>query len=143
MGEKVSDDIAIAASVDTVWDVITDLDAYPDWADGVLETEIETTTDDGYPHRGRFRIDARVAEFSYVLEYTYDNYDISWTLVEGDTISQLDGTYELWEENGGTGVRYSLEVDIDMPIPHFLKKRAARHILEQGLRGLKQRSESR
>jgi hypothetical protein len=126
-----------------VWDVITDLDAYPDWADGVLETEIETTTDDGYPHRGRFRIDARVAEFSYVLEYTYDNYDISWTLVEGDTISQLDGTYELWEENGGTGVRYSLEVDIDMPIPHFLKKRAARHILEQGLRGLKQRSESR
>jgi hypothetical protein len=143
MGEKVSDDIAIAASVDTVWDVITDLDAYPDWADGVLETEIETTTDDGYPHRGRFRIDARVAEFSYVLEYNYDNYDISWTLVEGDTISQLDGTYELWEENGGTGVRYSLEVDIDMPIPHFLKKRAARHILEQGLRGLKQRSESR
>jgi hypothetical protein len=143
MGEKVSDDIAIAASVDTVWDVITDLDAYPDWADGVLETEIETTTGDGYPHRGRFRIDARVAEFSYVLEYTYDNYDISWTLVEGDTISQLDGTYELWEENGGTGVRYSLEVDIDMPIPHFLKKRAARHILEQGLRGLKQRSESR
>jgi uncharacterized membrane protein len=142
MGEKVTDDISIAAPIDTVWNVITELDSYPQWADGVLDTTIETTTEEGYPDRGRFRVDARIAEVTYVLQYYYQDYDINWKLVEGETITQLDGTYQLWEEDNGTGVRYTLEVDLDMPIPGFLKKRAARHILEQGLRGLKHRSES-
>jgi uncharacterized membrane protein len=143
MGEKVSDDISIDAPIDTVWTVITELESYPEWADGVLEAEVQTTTDEGYPDRGRFRIDARIAEFSYVLQYSYQDYDVSWQLVEGETITQLDGTYDLWEEDGGTGVRYTLEADIDMPLPGFLKKRATKQILDQGLRSLKERSESR
>jgi uncharacterized membrane protein len=143
MGEQVADDITIAAPIDTVWEVITDLETYPDWADGILEAGVESTTDEGYPDRARFRVDARIAEVRYVLQYRYDDYDISWELVEGETISQLDGSYELREVDGGTHVLYRLEVDVDMPVPGFLKKRAARQILEQGLRGLKRRSESR
>jgi len=38
-------------------------------------------------------------------------------------------------------VRYTLEVDLDIPVPGFLKKRAAKHILEQGLSSLRQRAE--
>ena len=34
-----------------------------------------------------------------------------------------------------------LEVDVDLPLPGFLKKRAAKTILEQGLTGLKRRAE--
>jgi uncharacterized protein YndB with AHSA1/START domain len=143
MGEKVSDSTTIAAPIDTVWEVITDLDAYPQWAEGVLEAGVESRNADGYPDRGRFRVDARIAEVRYVLAYSYQDYDISWKLIEGETISQLDGAYELWEEDGGTGVNYELEVDVDMPVPGFLKKRAAKHILEQGLRGLKRRAEER
>jgi uncharacterized membrane protein len=143
MGERVTDDISIAAPIDTVWNVITDLDAYPRWAEGVLETRVESTTNEGYPDRARFRVDARIAEVRYVLQYQYEGYDISWELVEGETISQLDGAYQLWEEDeAGTGVRYTLEADVDMPVPGFLKKRAARQILEQGLRGLKRQAES-
>ena len=142
MGERVTDDISIAAPIDTVWNVITDLDAYPRWAEGVLETQVESTTDEGYPDRARFRVDARIAEVRYVLQYRYEGYDISWELIEGETISQLDGAYELWEDEVGTGVRYTLEADIDMPVPGFLKKRAARQILEQGLRGLKRQAET-
>jgi uncharacterized membrane protein len=142
MGERVTDDISIAAPIDTVWNVITDLDAYPQWAEGILETQIESTTHEGYPDRARFRVDARIAEVRYVLQYRYEDYDISWQLVEGETISQLDGAYQLWEDDAGTGVSYTLEVDVDMPVPGFLKKRAARQILEQGLRGLKRRAES-
>jgi uncharacterized membrane protein len=141
MGERVTDDISIAAPIDTVWNVITDLDAYPQWAEGILEAQIESTTDEGYPDRARFRVDARIAEVRYVLQYQYQDYDISWRLVEGETISQLDGAYQLWEDAAGTAVRYTLEADVDMPVPSFLKKRAARQILEQGLRGLKRRAE--
>ncbi|GGI04731.1 SRPBCC family protein [Egicoccus halophilus] len=142
MGERVSDETTIAASMDTVWNTITDLEAYPEWAEGMLEVELLTTDDDGYPETARFRVDARVAEVTYVLRYSYDDYDVRWTLVEGETISQLDGAYDLSETDGGTSVRYSLEADVDLPLPGFLKKRAAKQILDQGLRGLKARAEA-
>jgi uncharacterized membrane protein len=142
VGERVSDDTSIAAPIDTVWNVITDIETYPAWTEGVRETEVLATNDDGYPHQARFKVDAKVAEIIYVIQYVYEDYDISWHLVEGDTISQLDGQYLLREEEGsGTHVRYSLEVDVDLPLPGFLKKRAARSILEQGLTGLRRRAE--
>jgi ribosome-associated toxin RatA of RatAB toxin-antitoxin module len=142
MGERVSDETTVGASMDTVWNVITDLDAYPQWAEGVLEAEVLTTDAEGHPETARFRVDARVAEVTYTLRYTYDDYDVRWTLTEGETISQLDGAYELSETDAGTHVRYSLEADVDLPLPGFLKKRAARQILDQGLRGLKSRAEN-
>lgn len=142
MGEKVSDDITVAASIDTVWNVITDVETYPEWTDGVEETQILATNDEGYPHQAHFRVDAKVSEVSYTIQYRYEDYDVSWHLVEGELLSKLDGSYELSEDGDGTHVRYSLEVDVDLPVPGFMKKRAARTILEQGLSGLKARAES-
>ena len=142
MGQRVSDSIRIAAAPATIFDVITDLEAYPQWAEGMLEVEVLSHDDEGRPHQARFRVDARVVEVTYTLQYRYDGHDVSWTLVEGETLSQLDGAYHLTPQGAdATDVAYRLEVDIDMPLPGFLKKRAARTILDQGLRGLKQRSE--
>jgi ribosome-associated toxin RatA of RatAB toxin-antitoxin module len=143
MGQKVSDSVTIAAPQATVFEQITDLAAYPSWAEGVEEAEVLATDAEGRPSRARFRVDAKVVEVSYTLEYQYDATDrVAWTLVEGDTISQLDGEYLLDERGDDTHVTYSLEVDVDIPLPGFMKKRAAKQILDTGLRGLKQRSES-
>lgn len=143
MGEKVRENTSIDASPDVVWSVITDLDRYPEWAGGVRSIEVLEANDDGSPHRARFVIDAKVSEITYVIQYAYDNYDITWNLLEGDLISQLDGVYKLYEtDEGGTEVEYGLEVDVDLPLPAFMKKRAARTILEQGLKGLKGQAES-
>ena len=143
MGERVSETTTIAAPVDTVLDVITDLDAYPEWAEGILEAQTLTRDDVGRPDTARFRVDAKVAEVRYTLRYDYADGSVSWTLLEGETISQLDGRYELTPDGDRTAVRYDLEADVDIPLPGFLKKRAAKQILEQGLRGLKRRAESR
>ncbi|MEX0836434.1 MAG: SRPBCC family protein [Nitriliruptor sp.] len=143
MGQRVSETTTIAAPAATILEVITDLESYPEWAEGMLETEVLSRDDQGRPAEARFRVDAKVAEIAYTLRYSYDADSVSWTLLEGETISQLDGRYELRPTDATTEVRYDLEADVDMPLPGFLKKRAAKQILEQGLEGLKRRAEAR
>ena len=142
VGERVEDRITIHAPLEVVWNTITDLPAYPDWAEGVTSIEVLEEHEDGSPHQATFHVDAKVSQITYSIEYAYDGDDIRWHLVEGETLSQLDGLYELTDDDGSTVVRYALEIDMDLPLPGFMKKRAARTILDQGLHGLKARAES-
>lgn len=142
MGERQQDRITIAAPADTVWSIITDIDAYPEWVDGMQAAEVLTTDDAGWPQTARFRVDAKVAEVSYVLRYRYDGDDVHWRLEEGEMLSQLDGSYVLTREEADlTHVVYELVVDVDLPLPSFLKKRAAKQIMDTGLKTLKVRAE--
>lgn len=143
MGQKASDFTHVNASPDVILDVITDLPAYPEWADGVKEVEVHESDDQGRPRKATFQVDARVMHITYTLAYQYGDNKVTWELIEGSSINQLDGEYDLTDEGGSTKVTYSLEVDVDLPLPGFMKKRAAKTILETGLKGLKQRAEAR
>lgn len=142
MGQTANDQITIHADPDAIVDVITDLEAYPEWAEGHRDVTVLERDPEGRPRHARFVIDARVMDVSYTLEYRYEPHVVAWELVEGDQISQLDGTYVLSPGGGTTRVDYHLEVDMDLPLPGFLKKRAAKTILGSALRGLKKRVES-
>lgn len=142
MGQKVSDSVHIDATPDEVLAVILDLESYPEWSEDVKAVEVLSTDDQGRPDQAHFDVDARVAQVDYVLQYDYDSApDVAWGLHSGEVLTQLDGAYVLEEMAGGTRVTYSLDVDIAMPVPGFLKKRAAKTILDTGLRGLKGRVE--
>lgn len=143
MGERVSDDVTIEATADQVMEVVLDLEAYPEWAEGMKQVQVTERDDQGRPVLARFVVDARVAEIDYVLRYDHSGDDLTWALEKGDVVRQLDGRYHLVERDGVTEVEYALEVDITLPVPRFLKKRAAKTILDTSLRGLKQRVEGR
>lgn len=143
MGERVSDDVTIRATADEVMDVVLDLEAYPEWAEGMKQVQVTERDDQGRPVLARFVVDARVAEVDYVLRYDHSGDDLTWVLEQGEVLRQLDGRYHLVEHDGVTDVAYSLEVDITLPVPGFLKKRAAKTILDTSLRGLKDRVEGR
>lgn len=143
MGTQVSNDIMIEAPADTVWAVIADLEAYPEWAEGIRSAEVHESDDQGWPLEASFVADARIDTLRYRIAYTWGQDTVSWRLVESDKLSKLDGTYDVSESDGGdTHVAYRLDVDVSLPVPGFLKKRAARHILQSGLDGLKSRAES-
>lgn len=144
MGERVSDDITIQAPEDVVWDVINDLEAYPSWAEGVQSADVLERDEAGRPTKASFEVDAKVLQVSYVLSYAYGDDNVTWSLVKGQQITQLDGEYVVQpRDERSTYVRYTLEADFDIPVPGFLKKRGARRILDTGLKGLKKRAESR
>jgi hypothetical protein len=55
----------------------------------------------------------------------------------------MDGGYLLADTGGGTETTYELSVDIRIPMPGLLKRRAEKTIIDTALKGLKNRVESR
>ena len=81
---------------------------------------------------------------SYVLAYDWDGDDgVRWDLAEpGSVISAMSGGYLLAEAARGTEVTYDLAVDVRIPMPGMLKRRAEKTIIDTALKGLKDRAES-
>ena len=118
---------------------------YPNWAPDIKEATVLTRDDRGRGTAVSFRAAAMGRSASYVLAYSYsaDNRLISWTLVEGDIMRALDGSYSF--ANGPddtTDITYHLTVELVVPIPGFVRRRAEGKIMGTALRELKLRAES-
>jgi hypothetical protein len=66
---------------------------------------------------------------------------LSWHLVDGDIMRSLRGAYSFSADGSGTRVAYDLAVELVIPLPGFVKRRAEMRILST-LKELKSRSES-
>ncbi len=129
-----------------VLDVIADFDSYPQWAENVLQAKILTEDSDGWPRTVRFELDAGVLRDTYVLAYEWAVHadgtgQVSWKLVDSTVIRALDGSYRLADEHNRTQVTYALSVDVNIPVVAVLRRKAEKSIIDQALRGLKQRCE--
>jgi uncharacterized membrane protein len=136
--------IEVSADAQTVYEVALDLDAYPEWATGVKEVEIEEEDEDSRPLRVSFVADAMIKEISYTLLYRYDlDNGFSWSAEPGADIKAMEGSYRFNDlEDGGTDVLYALKVEPAFTVPGFLRRQAEKQIVSNALRGLKKRSES-
>ncbi len=136
--------IEVSADVQTIYEVALDLDAYPEWATGVKEVEIEEEDEYGRPLRVSFVADAMIKEITYTLLYRYDLEDgFSWSADPGADIKAMEGSYRFNElEEGGTEVLYALKVDPAFTVPGFLRRQAEKQIVSNALRGLKKRAEA-
>lgn len=143
MSEAVSESITVQAGADAVMDVIADFETYPEWQDEIKAVEVLETDDDGWGVRVHYTVDAKIFSMTYVLAYTYTDDAMHWTLVEGDQVRKIDGTYHLQErDDGSTLVTYDLEVELAIPLPKMLRRKAAERIADSALKGMKQRVES-
>jgi uncharacterized membrane protein len=62
----------------------------------------------------------------------------SWHFIEGDMLRRLDGTYRFEDEDdGSTRVHYELTVEVAVPLPGLIKRRAASLIMGSALKELK------
>ena len=90
-----------------------------------------------------FRASALGRSTHYTLGYTYGDspLTIAWRLVDGDIMRTLDGDYMFESVNNGTLVTYDLSIDLVIPLPGFVKRRAENRILHT-LTELKSRCEA-
>jgi carbon monoxide dehydrogenase subunit G len=143
MAASTTSTITVSAPRATIMAVIADFAAYPEWASGVKAAAVLSHDDAGLPSEVRFTLDAGMVRDTYVLSYDWDgDAGVRWHLAEpGTTVSAMDGAYLLAEREGATEVRYDLAVDVRIPMPGMLKRRAEKVIIDTALRGLKNRVE--
>jgi ribosome-associated toxin RatA of RatAB toxin-antitoxin module len=145
MAEQTEASIEIDASPAAIMAVIADLEAYPQWTDGLSSVEVLSVyEDDGRPAEARFTLDSGPIKDVYDLEYDWDgDTSVTWHLINGRMLTVMDGSYELSPRGAAaTEVTYRLRVDVNLPMIGMLKRKAEKMIVDTALKGLKKRVES-
>lgn len=141
--------VVVQASVEACWNVGIDIAAYPDWVENLRTAEIQTVDDDGRPATARFEAEGLGRFSSYVLAYDHSGapHRLAWSLVSGDLARAIEGKYlfhDMTEANGTpvTEVEYELTIDLAVPLPGFVKRRAEDKIVQAALDRFKTRVET-
>ena len=143
MTDTAHERIRVDAPAARCWDVAIDFEEYPDWVRDVKEARILERDEEGRGHRVEYRAAALGKSVRYILEYDYSEAPeaFSWKFVEGDMLRRLDATYRFEPEGDGTRVHYDLAVDLAVPLPGLVKRRAAGLIMGSALKQLKREAE--
>ncbi|MEK7424197.1 MAG: SRPBCC family protein [Actinomycetota bacterium] len=143
MAEQASQTTTIAASPDRVWAIAADVERYPEWAKDVKDVIVRARDAQGRPLEVEFRASALGRSTHYTLGYDYSMAPevLAWRLIRGDIMRTVDGAYHFSPmTDGGTEVRYDLVIELVVPLPGFVKRRAEVRILNT-VRELKARAE--
>jgi uncharacterized membrane protein len=145
MAEQAREQTTINAPVEQCFDTLVDFESYPEWAGDLKQATVVARDDEGRATVVEYRAAAMGRSTTYQLQYDYEGAPnrLCWELLAGDLERELDGNYLL--EPGSapdtTEVVYELSVDLIVPIPGFVKRRAEARIIKTALLELKARVE--
>jgi uncharacterized membrane protein len=144
MAETAFQTTTIAATPERVWAIATDFERYPEWAKDVKDVIVRGRDDQGRPVEVEYRASALGRSTHYTLAYDYSQAPsvLAWSILRGDIMRTIDGAYHFSPtDDGGTEVRYDLAIELVVPLPGFVKRRAEVRILNT-VRELKVRAEA-
>jgi ribosome-associated toxin RatA of RatAB toxin-antitoxin module len=145
VAEQATERMVVGASPQQCFAVVSDVERYPDWAADIKHVDVTSRDDEGRALEVTFRAAAFGRSTSYTLVYDYAGAPrtISWRQTRGDLTAKLDGAYTFDDAGQGrTQVTYVLEVELKVPLPGFIKRRAQSRIMHTALEDLRARVES-
>ncbi len=137
--------VEIDAPIETCFAAIIDYETFPTWQGAVVDTEVLDWDHEGRGKRVRLFVDAKVRKVDYTLDYSYDQPTrIEWDFVEGNGINGADGHY-IFEDLGSDRTRatYKLGLEVGIPLPGPVARRAHRNTLKGSVEDLKKEAERR
>jgi ribosome-associated toxin RatA of RatAB toxin-antitoxin module len=142
--QRATESILINATPLRVYEVVTNFSAYLDWVSDLKAITVLEHDSDGRGLEVTYRAAAFGRSTTYTLRYDYSRAPqyVRWHQVEGDLTSELSGQYRFEERDGQTVVTYDLAVGLLVPIPTFVRRRAAQRIMQTALLDLKHRAEN-
>ena len=144
MAETASQTTTIAAAPDRVWAIAIDFEQYPEWAKDIKNVIVRERDAEGRATEVEYRASALGRSTHYTLGYDYSQAPnvLKWSMLRGDIMRTIDGAYIFSSTpDGGTEVRYDLAIELVVPLPGFVKRRAEVRILNT-VRELKVRAEA-
>lgn len=131
--------VIIEASADEVRKVLYDIEAYPTWSKTIKATKVETRDEQGRPLRIQLTIEAGMLRDKPTLDYDWSAAPtkVSFSLVDADLLTQMDGIYTVNSKGDETEVTYELSTDVTMPVPKPMLEQAELSTIKLALEELK------
>lgn len=138
-----SSKISIEASADEVRKVLFDIAGYPNWSGSIKGAKVESTDDQGRPLKIQLTIEAGMLRDKPTLEYDWSKApdQVSFSLVDADLLTQMDGTYVVKALGDETEVTYELTTNVSMPVPKMMLESAELGTIKAALNELKEKIE--
>lgn len=137
MATSDSREVVIEATPQEILDVVADVEATPSWSPQYQRAEILETYDDGRPKRVKMTVKAAGLTDEQVIEYTWSENKVSWTLVSAGQLKAQDASYTLTPDGDKTKVRFDITIDLSVPLPGFILKRTMKGGVETATEGLR------
>lgn len=137
MATSDSREVVIEATPEEILDVVADVEATPTWSPQYQRAEILETYDDGRPKQVKMTVKAAGLTDEQVIEYTWGDNKVSWTLVSAGQLKAQDAGYTLTPEGDKTRVRFDITIDLSVPLPGFILKRTMKGGVETATDGLR------
>jgi ribosome-associated toxin RatA of RatAB toxin-antitoxin module len=132
-----SREVVIEASPDEILDVIADVESTPTWSPQYQSAEVLEAYDNGRPKRVKMKIKTAGITDEQVVEYTWAGDVVSWSLVSAGQLKSQEASYTLTPDGDKTKVRFDIAVDLSVPLPGFILKRAMKGGVETATDGLR------
>ena len=144
MAQRATETTIVSAPPEVVYRVVTDFEHYVDWVSDLKKIDVLERDAEGRPLEVEFRAAAFGRSTTYALHYDYSRAPevLTWYQTSGDLTESLNGQYRFERVPEGTRLTYDLEVELLVPIPAFVRSRAASRIQTQALRELKSQAEN-
>ncbi|OMC51451.1 cyclase [Mycolicibacterium fortuitum] len=137
MATSDSREVVIEATPQEILDVVADVEATPTWSPQYQRAEILESYDDGRPKQVKMTVKAAGLIDEQVIEYTWSENKVSWTLVSAGQLKAQDASYTLTPDGDKTKVRFDITIDLSVPLPGFILKRTMKGGVETATEGLR------
>jgi carbon monoxide dehydrogenase subunit G len=140
MSELSSGTVVIDAPLAEVQAALFELTKYPEWSTSIKSVEVIESDDQGRLTTGKFVIDAGMMKDKVTLDYEWSEAPnkLSFTFNDADLLAGMEGSYSIKKiDEDTTEVTYEMGVEISMPIPAMMRKKAEQATIDQALQQLK------
>ncbi len=137
MATSDSREVVIEASPEEILDVIADVESTPTWSPQYQSAEVLEAYDNGRPKRVKMKIKTAGISDEQIVDYIWAGDVVSWTLVSAGQLKAQDASYTLTPDGDKTKVKFDITVDLSIPLPGFILKRAMKGGVETATDGLR------
>jgi ribosome-associated toxin RatA of RatAB toxin-antitoxin module len=132
-------EIDIHAPLETVYDIITDFESYPEFLSETKEVEVVHST--GKSATVLFKINL-IRKIIYTLEIKMTPHKtVTWHLVEGDLMKKNSGKWKLTEKKGVTNAHYEIDMEFSGLVPKAISNKLIGSSLPTMMKAFRDRAE--